>query len=281
MGMFMSMGGLVVTLVVVGFAILTVVRVFGGLRRTEAERQRLLREGIQASARLLAVQMGGMTMTVGVSRHLQLRLQVEVQPPGRPPYQAMMTVMVSELQIPQLQPGALLTVRIDPRDGSKLALEGVGSPGAAAYGGAPAGYGPPGMGAPPPYGAPAGPYGAPAPYGAPVPYGEPGMVPIGGLPRTPAGAKIGLWIGLAGGLVGIIVAVVVVLVNVGGVGLGSASEGDSVCAQAVRCCEAAAKGNASAANCKNLGKIGVPASACQSSLDSFRQAAKSQGRTCP
>ena len=107
------------------------------------------------------------------------------------------------------------------------------------------------------------------------------MMPIGGLPRTPAGAKIGLWIGLAGGLIGIIVAVVVVLVNVGGVGLGSASEGNSVCAQAVRCCEVAAKGNASAANCKNLGKIGVPDSVCEQSLQSFRQAAKSEGRTCP
>jgi hypothetical protein len=43
----------------------------------------------------------------------------------------------------------------------------------------------------------------------------------------------------------------------------------------------AAQGNASAANCKNLGKIGVPASACEQSLQSFRQAAKSEGRTCP
>jgi hypothetical protein len=48
----------------------------------------------------------------------------------------------------------------------------------------------------------------------------------------------------------------------------------------VRCCEAAAGNSPSAANCKNLGKIGVPDSACQQSLESFRQAAKSQGRTC-
>ena len=271
MGMLMSGGGLLVTLLVVGFAIFTVVRVFGGLRKSEAERQRLLREGIQASARLLAVQMGGMTMQVGVQRHLQLQLQVEVQPPGRPPYQAVLTTMVSELQIPQLQPGASLIVRIDPRDFSKLALEGTGNLGAAPYGAPPA-YG---YGAPAQYGAPQ--YGAPA-----APYGEPGMMrPIGGLPPTPAGAKIGMWIGIGGAVVGVVVAVVVVLVNVGGVGLGSASEGSGVCARAVRCCEAAAAGNASAANCKNMGKIGVPDSVCQQSLESFQQAAKSRGRTCP
>jgi hypothetical protein len=107
------------------------------------------------------------------------------------------------------------------------------------------------------------------------------MVPVGGLPRIPAGARIGMWIGIGGALVGVIVAVVVVLVNVGGVGLGSASEGTSVCAKAVRCCETAAAGNASAANCKNLGKIGVPDSVCQQSLESFQQAAKSRGHTCP
>jgi len=276
MGMLMPVGGLVVTLVIVGFTVLTLVRVFGGMRKAEAERQRLLREGIQAGARVLAVQMGGMTVQMGVHRHLQLHLHLEVQPPGRPPYQAMLTTMVSELQIPQLQPGAPLTVRIDPRDPSKLALEGAGSP-AAGYGAPVVGYG---MGAPPAYGAPS-PYGAPVAYGAPAPYGEPGMVPIGGLPRTPAGARVGMWIGIGGAVVGVVVAVVVVLVNVVGVGLGSASAGNSVCAQAVRCCEAAAGGSASAANCKNLGKIGVPASACEQSLESFREAAKAQGRSCP
>jgi hypothetical protein len=260
------------------------------MNSAEVERQRLLREGIQASARILAVQMGGMTMQVGVHRHLQLQLHLEVQPQGRPPYQAMLTTMVSELQIPQLQPGAPLTVRIDPRDPNKLAVEGAGSPGPAAYGapaaayGAPAaGYGAPaaGYGAPPVgYGAPG--MGAPPAYGAPAPYGEPGgMVPIGGVPRIPGGAKVGMWIGIGGAVVGVIVAVVVVLVNVMGVGLGSASEGNSVCAQAVRCCEVAAGSNPSAANCKNLGKLGVPASACESSLKSFRDSAKAQGRTCP
>jgi hypothetical protein len=108
----------------------------------------------------------------------------------------------------------------------------------------------------------------------------PGMVPLGAAPVVPAGAKIGLWIGVGGALVGVIVAVIVVAVNVGGVGLGSASEGDSVCAQAVRCCEVVAGGNASAANCKNMGKLGVPSQVCESTLRSMKESAKAQGKTC-
>lgn len=276
--------GLVVTLVVVGVSIFTMVKVFGGLGKSSAERDRLLREGIQTAGRLLAVQMGGMTMTVGVHRHLQLQLQVEVQMQGRPPYQAMLTTMVSELQISQLQPGAMLTLRVDPRDSNKMALEGVGAPMPQQH--APA-YGAPGMGAPSPYGAP--PMGAPgfAQVGVPSPYNpmsfgmqQPGMIGIGGAPKLPASAKLGLWIGIGSAVFAMVVVVIVVLVNVGGVGLGSATEGDGTCAQAARCCEVITAGGASAANCKNLGKIGVPASACEQSLESFREMAKAQGRTC-
>jgi hypothetical protein len=106
------------------------------------------------------------------------------------------------------------------------------------------------------------------------------MMPIGGTPQIPAGAKIGLWLGLGGALVGVVVAVVMVLVNVVGVGLDSASDGDGVCAQAIRCCEVAAQGNASAANCKNMGKVGVPESVCEQSLRSFSEMAKAKGKTC-
>ena len=292
MAIVMTVGGLVLTVIVVGFALWSVLKIFGGLGKANAERERLLREGVQARAQLLAVQMGAMTMTVGVHRHLQLQLQLQVQMPGRPPYQTMLTTMVSELQIPQLQPGAMLTVRVDPRDGNKVALEGVGAPGgygAPAAMGAPGGYGAPaGFGSQAGYGVPPAGYGGPA-YGAPTGFGgaplghggPPGMVPFGGVPAIPARAKVGLWIGVGGALLGVLVAIVMVMVNVVGVGLGSAGTGDGVCAQAVRCCEAAAGKNGSAEHCKNLGKIGVPVSACEQSLQSFREAARVQGRSCP
>ncbi len=286
MSIVMAVGGLLVTLVMVAGSIWFVMRLMGGMNREAKERDRLLREGIQASARLMAVQMGGMTVTVGVHRHLQLQLQLEVTLQGRPPYPAHLTTMVSELQIPQLQPGAMLTVRVDRNDPMKIALEGAGAPAPQAYGGPPqqGGFAPP---PPPPggFGAPMGAFGAPPAYGAQQPYGGPqayggGMTPFGASPVVPAGAKIGLWIGVGGAVVGVLVAVIVVAVNVGGVGLGSASEGDSVCAQAVRCCEVVTAGNASAANCKNMGKLGVPSQVCESTLESMKASAKAQGKTC-
>jgi hypothetical protein len=103
-----------------------------------------------------------------------------------------------------------------------------------------------------------------------------GMMPL--TPRGPGG--MGMWIGIGGAIIGVIVAIVVVLVNVGGVGLGSASEGNSVCAQAVRCCAVVTGKNASSANCKNLGKIGVPDSVCESTLQSMKDSARSQGKKC-
>jgi hypothetical protein len=297
MGIVIAVVGLVITLIVVGGVFFIFYKVFGGLKRANQERERLLREGVQASARVLSVQMGGMTMTVGVHRHLQLQIGLEVQPGGQAPYQATLTTMISELQIAQIQPGVVLTVRYDPRDPSKLALEGVGAPqqlpGTPGAYGQPAqpnpyaqqghpqqGYGQPQQG----YGQPGAYAGAPAAYANPAGYAAPGgyaasggMIPVQGVPGMPKGAKIGLIIGLLGAVGGIGVAVVVVAVNVLGVGTGDATEGDGLCAQAARCCVAIG-GPASA--CGNYGRIGVPETACQTALDGYKQAATAQGKSC-
>jgi len=284
--------GVVITFVVVAGVFFTLYKVFGGMRRANQERERLLREGVQASARVLGIQMGGMTMTVGVHRHLQLQIELEVHPSGRPPYQTTLTTMISELQLPQIQPGVMLTVRYDAHNPSKVALEGVGAPQAqpGAYGQAS------------PYGQPnpqAGAYAAPGQYpgaqaygGAPQPAGYAGgyamggapggapgmgMVPIQGVPGMPKGAKIGLIIGILGAVVGIGVAVVAVAVNVLDLGIGDATEGSGVCAQAARCCQTI---GGPAAACENYGRVGVPDSACQTALEGYKTAAQAQGKTC-
>src|SRR5258708_6451670 len=85
--------------------------------------------------------------------------------------------MISELQIPQVQPGVVATVRYDPNDPSKVVLEGVGMSTASA----------------------ARPTGAAA-------------IPMGATPRMSTGAKIGLAVGALGAFVGIGVAIVAVIV---------------------------------------------------------------------
>ena len=275
-GIIIAVVGLFITVVVVGGAFFTIFKVFGGMKKQSQERERLLREGVQATARVLGVQMGGMTMTVGVHRHLQLIIGLEVHPPGQAPYQAQMTTMVSELQIPQIQPGVTLTVRYDRTNPMKLALEAVGGAGAPGYGQQPGYAGAPGYGQPP---------AVPGYGGMPAQAG--GMVPVQGMPGMPKAAKIGLVIGLISAVVGVGVAVVVVAINVLDFGSSSSTSGSGdgasatasggVCEHAQRCCELIG-GPPDA--CKNFGRVGVPDSACTTALNGYKQAASAQGKSC-
>ncbi len=214
-------------------------RVFGlvtGSRQT----QQLLATGTPATARILQIQHTGTTVAYGGARQLQVMMSVEVAPSGGSPYQAQLATFVSELQIPQIQPGCEVRVRFDPANPSRLALEGVGT--------------------------------SPVTGGA-MPVARTGM---------PAGAKMGLTIGLLGAVIGLGVAGYVVMVNVMGVGLDRPSV--TTCGRAAACCEAItrATGNsASAANCRNTKKLGIPESVCQDMLDNFRRTAKQLNVTCP
>jgi hypothetical protein len=235
----------IVTVVLVFAAVIPLVwKIFSSLGNAEKERAQLLRTGVQAEAQILNVQMGGMQVAVHGHRHLGLRLVLAVQAPSHAPYQSgpyqvTADAMISELQIAQVQPGAFAVVRIDPKNPMKVIIEGIRSP---------------------------------------MMQGQ--LIPIM-TPSVPAGAKIGALVGIGGGLVGALVAVVVVAVNVDGIGLDSDSkrEGDSICAQAIRCCELTAQGDA-IKNCKNMGKMGVPEQACKSMLEGSKSFAKMQGKTC-
>ena len=85
----------------------------------------LIAGGILGRADLLAVDMSGTTMQFGnglVERKCDFTLQVYLQ--GEEPYQATCTQRVQEIYLPQLVPGqAVLAVRVDPADRSKVALD--------------------------------------------------------------------------------------------------------------------------------------------------------------
>lgn len=255
MGMFdmIGTGSILFAIVMTVGAFFVVYRVISSLSRGEKERQRLLQSGVQAQARILNVQMGSMTVTTGVNRQLQLQLAVEVHRPGAAPYQAQFATMVSELQIPQVQPGAWMGVRVDPANPQNMAIEALGIP-------------PPGTPGAPPYGAPPGMPGA-NPYAAPVGIGAPaagmGMAPMGGF-RLGTGARIGLAVGLLGAVVGL-GAAVMAMGWVSGVGGPSA-----VCKHAAACCR---KVGGSASSCDNLTKQSGPVAdtVCEESLKGFRK----------
>lgn len=106
--------------------IVFVVWVKGGNIKQRIDNRRLRKVGVPASGHILSVRMGAMRVRIGIHRYLQLVLEVEVHFAGRPPYEAQVKVLVSELQIPQIQPGATVQVRVDPANPAKLMVEAVG-----------------------------------------------------------------------------------------------------------------------------------------------------------
>ena len=48
---------------------------------------------------------------------------LEVYPAGRPAYQARTKLRINRLDVPRIQPGAVVAVRIDPKDSQRVALD--------------------------------------------------------------------------------------------------------------------------------------------------------------
>jgi len=215
-----SMLGVVITLVAVGISagsLFLFWKVFAGIQQKQAAVQQLLATGIPGTARILGLEATGTSVAVMGKRSIGVNLVLEVNVPGRAPYQAQVNQLINELLVASVQPGATVAVRVDPQNpniiavapgapvgpmpvqgawgapagGMKIGNAAWNQPGAPApLMGAQAGYGPPG--GPPPgagYGAPPGAgYGAPpaaAGWGAPpvMGAGMPGMgMPGMGMP---------------------------------------------------------------------------------------------------
>ena len=53
----------------------------------------------------------------------RVTFQLEVHAPGRAPYAATATTIVSQLAIPRIQPGSTIQVRIDPADPNRVVVD--------------------------------------------------------------------------------------------------------------------------------------------------------------
>ena len=84
----------------------------------------LVKTGIQAPAVILNAEDTGTTM----NDNPQVRLTLQVNPAGRPSFQAVTTTLVSRIRIGMIVPGAPATVRYDPNDITKVAVESLGAP---------------------------------------------------------------------------------------------------------------------------------------------------------
>lgn len=84
----------------------------------EGEAKRIRRIGQSAEALVLSIRDTGMT----VNDNPIVAFRLQVRPPTGDPYEVETRGLVGRLDVPQVQPGAVLPVAIDPKDPSRVAL---------------------------------------------------------------------------------------------------------------------------------------------------------------
>ena len=285
-------GAIILLSVLVPILIMVVIIYF--MMRGQKANDDLLQRGIPARGRILQLGTTGMSVAVMGHRHLKLTFGVEVQPQAGPPYVANFEQLLSELQIPSVQPGAQVELRIDPQNPQRMAIASIlpaQAPqqawGQQAFGQQP-GWGQQQAQAPGGWGAGPAQFGAaPIPVGAMTPNYKravPFMIFMMLITTVPVGLVMffafydtGLW-------------------SFGGAGSERASSSDEtvededeapkkkkkgsggVCAQAAACCRVVS--GDTQASCDNFEKMGMPVAGCEQSLEAFRKSAKAMKKSC-
>ena len=108
------------TIVPLGLTGFFLFRMFKNMNQNSA----VLKTGISAPAVILNAADTGTTMNDSP----QVRLTLQVNPAFGPSFQAVTTTFVGRLQIGMITPGSPCTVRYDPSDMTKIAIESLGTP---------------------------------------------------------------------------------------------------------------------------------------------------------
>ena len=95
------------------------------IAETQARRERLRSSGKEAPAVITSVEEGGFSATGGGIRKIGVVLGLEVQPADSVSFSMTMRTVISELHIPQYQPGKKVTVRYMPGDLENSEIAGV------------------------------------------------------------------------------------------------------------------------------------------------------------
>jgi hypothetical protein len=91
---------------------------FGGLADQQQKTATLMSRGIAGQARVERICDTGAT----VNENPQVQLELTVTIPGRDPYQAVLTQIVSRIALGRFQPGAVMPVRVSPSDPQTLMI---------------------------------------------------------------------------------------------------------------------------------------------------------------
>ena len=92
-----------------------------GMRQDGADSQRLMMQGTVATGIIKATRDTGMT----VNDSPQVEFDLDVTLPGQPPYMVTHRQVVNRLQIPSIQPGNAVPLRVDPMDINTVLILGI------------------------------------------------------------------------------------------------------------------------------------------------------------
>ena len=87
----------------------------------EYQRNQLLNTGIPAEGTILRLEDTGNRF----NDHPQVKLWLEVRPQGVPAFETTTKMIISPVYLPQFQPGAIVQLRYDPDDNTKVAIESI------------------------------------------------------------------------------------------------------------------------------------------------------------
>jgi hypothetical protein len=251
------------TLLPIVIVVFVLVTVFGGMKREQEATQRLLATGMPADGRVLMLAATGQSVAVMGVRSIRVMIGLEVTLPGRPPYQVQISPLVSELLIASIQPGAYVSLRVDPHNPMNVAIA-AGGPAAQ-----PMGYAAqPGMG-------------MQQPGMGMQPMGM-GMQPMGLAPglapqQFQRGSRFALIMVLITTVpVGLILAYTFIDFSAFGLG-GSDAPSGGWCKAATECCKVVFGSDTS--SCDNY-KDGMPVEGCKMAYRGYKDSAKATGKSC-
>lgn len=108
----------VVPIVITAMVLFVIWKIFA---QSGKERNRLLRDGVAAQATIVNIWETGLY----VNNRPQIGIMLEMVGPDGRIFQVETKMIISQLQIPQFQPGTRVAVKYDPANYTKIAIAGV------------------------------------------------------------------------------------------------------------------------------------------------------------
>ncbi|MCB1015173.1 MAG: hypothetical protein KDB10_08660 [Acidimicrobiales bacterium] len=107
---------LLVSVAITAVVLFLVYRMVAGMTGNTRAGRELMATGADAPATVLALQQTG----TYVNMNPQVVLTLQVSPPGQAAFQAQTSTILPMVAVPQVQPGAVINVKYDPADHSKV-----------------------------------------------------------------------------------------------------------------------------------------------------------------